>query len=426
LGVLSDPRGGPSRCGSNRSNYVNLGRASSTATRERESVARRGRRALSEGPSRRSLFYRFPYGLALVDGAGRILELNARSAELLSVDRERIRAADATCCEVVCDRAPASREAGCFTRRALEIDEEATNEIQIDIDEGGGRRCVWVAATSVDKGRARVLLHLRPGPALERRGQAGPDRPPVPGLRIHALGGFRIEGPEGRIGGEWIKQRPGQLLKYLICERSRTVASEQIAEALWPNADQRKALTRVRQYVHQLRSSLEPDRGRSASAYVATRRGGYALADAWIDADEFESRAESGLDALAHGDIGRARDDLSAARDLYRGDFLAEDHFAEWALAERDRLRELASRALRPLVQIELESGRIEAAADRARELIGMEPFDVDVCRSYLRLCLRLGRRTEAVRQYSLLRKRMREFFGEELDFALADLAAAA
>jgi DNA-binding SARP family transcriptional activator len=212
----------------------------------------------------------------------------------------------------------------------------------------------------------------------------------------------------------------------LICERSRAVASEQIAEALWPNAGQREALTRVRQYVHQLRSSLEPDRGRSASAYVATRRGGYALADAWIDADEFESRAESGLDALAHGDVGRARDDLSAARDLYRGDFLAEDHFAEWALAERDRLRELASRALRPLVKIELESGRIEAAADRARELIGMEPFDVDVCRSYLRLCLRLGRRTEAVRQYSLLRKRMREFFGEELDFALADLAAAA
>jgi PAS domain-containing protein len=177
LGVLSDPRGGPSRCGSNRSNYVNLGRASSTATRAREPVVRRGQqRARSEGPSRRSLFYRFPYGLALVDGEGRILELNARSAELLDVDRERVRAAEATCCEVICDRASPSREAGCFTRLALDINGEATNEIQIDIEKGGGRRCVWVAATGVDKGHARVLLHLRPGPALEPRGQAGHDR----------------------------------------------------------------------------------------------------------------------------------------------------------------------------------------------------------------------------------------------------------
>ena len=38
---------------------------------------------------------------------------------------------------------------------------------------------------------------------------------------------------------------------------------------------------------------------------------------------------------------------------MYRGDFLADEPYAEWALHERDRLRDLAAGALRTLAEIE-------------------------------------------------------------------------
>jgi DNA-binding SARP family transcriptional activator len=51
-----------------------------------------------------------------------------------------------------------------------------------------------------------------------------------------------------------------------------------------------------------------------------------------------------------------------------------------------------------------------------------MDPYDLDVQRTLLRLCLRQGRRTDAVRRYTALRRRMLGVFGEDLDFTLADV----
>ena len=84
-----------------------------------------------------------------------------------------------------------------------------------------------------------------------------------------------------------------------------------------------------------------------------------------------------------------------------------------------------SSRALRTLVELEVEAGRLDAAADRARALTEVDAFDVDVWRRYLELCLRRGRRSEAARQYALLKNKMRRQFGEEPEFTLTDLSAA-
>ena len=108
---------------------------------------------------------------------------------------------------------------------------------------------------------------------------------------------------------------------------------------------------------------------------------------------------------------------------LYQGDFLAEDPYAEWALDERERLRELAGRALRAQVSIQVQMENLEVAADHARRLADMEPFDTDVQKLFIDLCLKRGRRSEAFRRYAVLRKRLLTSFEQEPDFDLADLA---
>lgn len=376
----------------------------------------------------RGVFESFPYGLVLADRDGRLLEANSRGTSVLGrsiglADRSDHDPGPSTCCELVCEQAPKSALGGaCLTEFALR-NAEHPPEIRVDLGVGEQSTAAWVAAFSIGRDQPMVLFQLRPGSAFDRRQVAGLDLSSFPALKINALGGFEVEGPHGSMRGEWLNQRPGLLLKYLISERTRAVPSEQIAEALLPDTGRREALSCVRQYVHHLRACLEPDRPRRApSLYVVTRKGGYALEGIWADVDEFEHRVEVGLREFRRGHEEGARDWLRQARDFYVGDFLPDDPYAEWARAERARLRELAGRMLRALVQLELRRSDIEAAAGHARDLAEMEPLDSDVQRGLLRICLRMGRHGEAVRRHDLFRNRLQRHFGQEPSFTLAEL----
>jgi DNA-binding SARP family transcriptional activator len=202
------------------------------------------------------------------------------------------------------------------------------------------------------------------------------------------------------------------------------VPAEAIAAAIWPQGGP-SALGNVRHFVHELRDRREPERPKRApSSFVVSRQGGYTLdrARVRIDADEFERLVQGGLASFADGDAGEAAEALSAGLALYEGDLFAEDPYAVWAIPERDRLRDLAARALRVLVELELSAGDLAAADLHVKRLAELEPYDTAVQRQLIEVCLRQGRRSEARRRYTALRMRMLHDFGEELDFELADL----
>ena len=197
--------------------------------------------------------------------------------------------------------------------------------------------------------------------------------------------------------------------------------------ALWPDAGPGEEHSQVRYYVHVLREKLEPNRRkRSQSRFVVARPGGYQLnmEHVRIDADEFEHEVLGGLTALWQQGPQAAMPQLESALRLYRGDFLGEDPYAEWAMNERDRLRDFALEALRALVHGHLGADQLDAAANHARRLAEMEPLDSDVQRTYIDICLRQGRRSEAARRYAVLRQRMLRSFGEEPDFGLSEIAS--
>ncbi len=257
-----------------------------------------------------------------------------------------------------------------------------------------------------------------------------PSRPAItpvrvtPSLRIDLLGPPRVSTAEGRtLGGEWLRQRPGLLLKLLVAERSRALPAEEIAEALWPSPSG-SSLVGVRQAVHLLRKRLEPAQDSSGSSVVIKRDGGYALdLDAVaLDVDRFERGLHAGPDDEDPAQPPRITDRLESALRLYRGDFLADEPYADWALAERERLRALASDGLRSLVDILLRERRHADAAGVLERLATMEPYDVDVHRRLIALCVQRGRRSEAVRRYGTLRDRMQRAFGEPLTFTLSDV----
>ena len=375
------------------------------------------------------LFENFPYGLVLVARSeGRVVNLNRWARSLLLSHSHGPVGSDWTCCELICDRVGAMLGGMCFSEQADEAG--FAPEVRMELTTGSARVAAWVSTYPFESEVESLLFHLRPASPGDRRrrnrldtGHAVIDIPPL--LQISTLGRFRVEGPDESLGGEWLDQRPGDLLKFMVSERGRAVTNERIAEALWPDAGPGEVDNRVRYYVHILRERLEPNRSkRSGSPFINAGRGGYRLniEQVRIDADEFEHEARAGIAAGAQGQAEAARSHLTAALRLYRDDFLSEDPYAEWALGERERLRELAVDALHALLGAALESDQLDEAMGYARRLAEMEPFDSDVQQTLLSICMKQGRHSEAVRRYTALRRRMLRSFEEEPDFELSEI----
>jgi DNA-binding SARP family transcriptional activator len=370
------------------------------------------------------VFEFFPSGIVVVDAKGQVQGTNLTTRRLLGpvVERERLR-----CCDLFdCRRAGTPLADHCVTELAL-AHEGPLPEVRVDVPlRGGTAASVWVTGAPFGGSEVAVVFQLRPGVPGDRRRRTEPHWMGGPQLRIFTLGRTRVESGEGPLAGEWLGHRPGQVLKYLVTHRERVVPTDELVEVFWPAAGNR-GMTSLRQAVHTLRTRIEPRRVRHGqSAFVSARSGGYELERRaiWIDADDFEVSVREGLRAAAEGDHESAEATLARAAGLYRGDFLAEETYAEWAFAERDRLRDLAAQALRGLSDVKSAQGDLEGATEVMHRLGELEPLDLGIQRDMLALLLRRHRHADAARRYELVRRRYRKTFGEELPFQLADVTA--
>ena len=185
-----------------------------------------------------------------------------------------------------------------------------------------------------------------------------------PKLVIRMFGTFQVE-RDGVILPEaaWHTQQAKQVLKILLLARGRPVASDRLIEWLWPGANPATTSTTLRSTVHALRRALEPDRApREPSRYVVTQSPGYAfIADenTWVDLYAFEALLDQ-AERTRHP--GHKRRLLNQALDLYRGDLLEEDLYADWAIVERERVRERYLDALLELAELHAAAGELDRA----------------------------------------------------------------
>lgn len=249
-------------------------------------------------------------------------------------------------------------------------------------------------------------------------------RSPVGDVQVRSLGPLSVRIRGRTVDGDWLQQRPGEVFRYLLASRSGAARSEAIANALWPERGP-AAVTNVRYCIYKAREQLD-ERGDPAGSLILRTAGGYRLDPRRLalDVDVFQSKVTAGLAAHRAGKGRAAEAILAEALALYRGDFLADDPYAEWAFTEREYLRGLAGKALVASAEAALADGRLEAAAQHLLRLSRLEPFDSQVHQMLIEVCLRRGRRTEALRHYSALRLRLARAFGETPDFNLANVAA--
>jgi DNA-binding SARP family transcriptional activator len=247
---------------------------------------------------------------------------------------------------------------------------------------------------------------------------------PVADVEVRALGPLSVRIDDRPRDGDWLQQRAGQTFRYLLASRSGAARSEAIANALWPDRGP-AAIANVRYCVYKVREQLDAG-NRPAQSVILRSAGGYRLDPQRliVDVDIFQAKVAKGLAAQRAQRLDDAEALLAEALELYRGDFLADDPYADWAFTEREYLRSLASKALAARARIAVTHHRLETASACLLRLTQLEPFDSQAHQLLIQVCLRRGRRTEAVRHYNALRMRLARAFGEKPDFDLARAAA--
>jgi DNA-binding SARP family transcriptional activator len=379
------------------------------------------------GTTAKEILRELPFGLVMTDQTGAVLAMNESARRLLPSADDGARPEGATCCAVLgCKQVP-PLERHCISEFAA-ASEGPLPELRVDVPVDSPTIAVWVTATPLPTD-GLVMLHLRQGSLNDRRRRTQPHWMDLPTLRIRALGRTVVDTGQVTIEGDWLLQRPGQILKYLVVHRDRPVHVDEIVEALWPHAG-RAGRNTVRHFVHALRDRLEPERApRRPSSFIHSTKGTYSLArPVDIDLGEFESLVTTGLERP--GGTKEERDVaigyLESAVELYRGDLFTEEPFADWAFAERERLRTLLHEALLRMTALLRENGRDAAAVKHLARCADFWPLDAQVQRALIELYVELGRHSDAQRRYEAYRQRMRVDFAQEPEFRLADFGSQA
>jgi DNA-binding SARP family transcriptional activator len=115
------------------------------------------------------------------------------------------------------------------------------------------------------------------------------------------------------------------------------------------------------------------------------------------------------------GETDAALEHLLAAQALYHGDFLAEEPYAEWAAARRERLRDDYVDVLLRLERHYEAAGGIELAARYAKQVLAVDPYLEPCYRDLMRHLKALGDHGGVLRTYVRCQEAMREGFDGEV-----------
>ena len=293
--------------------------------------------------------------------------------------------------------------------------------------EGEGHGPYWYAYWS-ENGRTKtryIGVRLPPDLTAAQTGFIEGEAVPVeaaPVLRIYLLGQFRVERRDGNewqsVDSQiWQHRRTRSLLGCLLSSPGRRLSREQAMKLLWPDLDREIASNRLNGAVHELRHILEPDITRVATSHMLLlEHDMLELADnahLWVDAEAFEQLLRQ---ADTASDTQQAESLLIEADALYKGDYLLEELYSEWATPRRDTLQQEWGNVLLKLAKLRAARGTLLEAIEALDRLRAADPTNETALRWLMVYLTRLHRRAEALRIYRQhANKLQRDYEGDPL-----------
>lgn len=197
-----------------------------------------------------------------------------------------------------------------------------------------------------------------------------------------------------------------QALLFYLAVTAQPCSRGRLAGLLWGEIDEERARTSLRGALSKLRHLLQ--------GHLQVRRHNLAFdrdSSYTLDVARFEQNLQRPQPTLAQ---------LAEAAELYRGEFLQDFNlrdaplFDEWAVAQRERLHQMALRALYRLATYHAQQREYQTGIKYLNRLLALEPWLEEAHRELMRLFTLTGQRSMALIQYDVCRQMLAEELGIE------------
>lgn len=247
-------------------------------------------------------------------------------------------------------------------------------------------------------------------------------------LHIYALGPFRM------VANGWdvpLDQCPSKkaltLIKHLFFKRHEGgIFLDEVLELLWPEMDPQATRANLRVILSMLRKVFKrPDNGKNGFSNL--KRGDNKLSlelgkSGWTDVDEFldqiklagyKEKRSLWAEALVH---------YEKIVELYKGDFLSEELYADWCYMEREYLKDKFLTSLMKMAECHERLRNFSEAISTLYHVLKVDIYREDAYQKLMMLCDKAGRKGEMIRAYNLCRKAIEEDLELELSSDTRDL----
>jgi len=218
-------------------------------------------------------------------------------------------------------------------------------------------------------------------------------------LKIFTLGGLTIQRRSKPVSG-FASRKVEALLIYLACT-NHPQPREVLAELLWDERSQDRAMGNLRVVLTSLRKQLAP--------YVNITRDTVSLntdENIWLDVSELQTLLSSSRQTDPRPSQASIVERLEQAVSLYQGRFLDGFYvrdcsgFERWMLREQERLQRVIIDVLSDLVSYYLDSGEYKLGVAHATRLLEIDPLMEEAHRQMMLLLAFSGQRGAALKQY--------------------------
>lgn len=242
---------------------------------------------------------------------------------------------------------------------------------------------------------------------------------PAASVEIRTLGGFEVLRDQHPVPlSEWRSRKARDILKVLVAARGQRVPREQLLDQFWPDDDPADSGARLSVALSTIRSILDPARGEPSDQYLVSDRDSARLRldNLPIDVERFMAGADDGLRLHAEG-RPEAPAVLRGVESMYRGDFLGEDVYEDWAVATREAARSAYQRVASTLASIASAGGEPDLAAGYLRRVLERDAWDEAAHLGLISALQLAGHHGEARRAYRIYAGRMQDLGVEAAPF---------
>jgi DNA-binding SARP family transcriptional activator len=222
----------------------------------------------------------------------------------------------------------------------------------------------------------------------------------VPSLVVYCLGPFQVYQDEQPVE-EWPSSKGKIIFKYLVTHRERPVPKEVLMELLWPDNDPDAARNNLNVAVYGLRQALRSTHPHYS--HVLYQDDCYLLnpeIDIWLDSELFMRQIALAQSLEQAGELARAMEVYNNAEALWLGEFMEEDRYEDWPVAQRQLLQQQYLKLLDKLSRYHFDRGAYNACTTACRKMLAVDPCREEAHRLMMQCFHVQGQSYLALRQY--------------------------